>query len=118
MSTLVRERSAEVDTVVVAVPLSLPGFGSVVAELTVAVFDRTVPDAVVALTCVVSVKSALPEASELFEQETVPPEPAAGVVHDQPPGEERETNVVPAGIVSDSDTDDALLGPALLTVMV
>jgi hypothetical protein len=40
---LVVDRSAEAATVVVVVPLSFPGFGSAVADVTVAVFERTVP---------------------------------------------------------------------------
>jgi hypothetical protein len=39
-------------------------------------------------------------------------------VHDQPPGDDSETNVVFAGSVSDVLAVDALLGPALFTVIV
>ena len=47
-----------------------------------------------------------------------PPAPTAGVVHDQPPGVESDTNVVDAGSVSVSTTDAAGSGPLLATVMV
>src|SRR6266852_2662421 len=118
-STFVNERSAEpLPTVVVAVPFSLPGFGSAVAEETVAVFVRTVPETTVELTETVSVNTALPTARLGFEQETVPLAPTAGDVHDQPPGAENDTNVVPAGSVSDIETDAALLGPAFVAVIV
>jgi hypothetical protein len=60
----------------------------------------------------------LPTARLAIEQETVPPAPTAGVVHDHPPGDESETNVVPADNVSERLTVAALLGPALFTVMV
>ena len=66
----------------------------------------------------VRVKTALPTARLGFEQVTVPLVPTAGVVHDQPPGEESDTNVVPAGSGSERLTLAALLGPALVTVMV
>lgn len=115
---MVTERSADpVPTVVVAVALSLPGFGSVVADDTVAVLLITVPTVTPAPTCTTRLKTALPDANEAFEQETVPPAPTAGVVQLQPPGNESDTKVVPADRVSDSATVAALLGPMLLTVM-
>src|SRR5688572_11443072 len=77
---------AAADTVVVAVALSLPGVGSEVAEETVAVLLSTVPAAVPGETATVKVKTALPAGREAIEQETVPPAPTAGVVHDQPAG--------------------------------
>src|SRR6266852_4211141 len=103
VSTFVVDRSATVATVVVAVPLSLPGFGSVVADDAVAVLERTVPFATVGSTATVRVKTAPPIARLGCEQEIVPPAPTAGVVHDQPPGEDTDTNVVQAGKVSDTD---------------
>jgi hypothetical protein len=104
--------------VVDAVPLSLPGFGSVVLDAAVAVFDSTVPALTAASTVTVSVKTALPTPNDGFEQDTVPLAPTAGVVHDQPPGEESDTNVVPAGSVSENAADAAVLGPALVNVIV
>ena len=71
-----------------------------------------------ALTFTVNVKTALPNPRVAIEQDTVPPIPTDGVVQLQPPGDERDTKVVPAGNVSESETDAALLGPALFTVMV
>ncbi len=120
VSTWVIDRSAEaVPIVVVAVAELLPGLGSVVDAPTVAVFDSTVPAAVDDATATVNVKSAvLPAATDAREHDTAPVPPTAGVKHDQPPGDESETNVVFAGSVSDSETDAASLGPALLTVMV
>jgi hypothetical protein len=107
-----------VPTVVTAVPLSLPVFGSAVAALTAAVFESTVPAATDEPTFTINVKTALPTANEAVLQAITPPLPIAGVVHDQPPGEESETNVVPAGRVSLSATVDATLGPAFATVIV
>jgi hypothetical protein len=88
-----------------------------VVDDTVAVFEITVPMVTAGDTATVSVKAALPTPIDAFEHETVPPPPAAGVVQDQPPGADSETNVSPAGKVSESETEVALLGPALVTVM-
>ena len=74
-------------TVVVAVALSLPGAGSDVADDTVAVFVNM--PVIPAFTT--NVKTALPTARVVAEQETVPFAPTAGVVHDQPPGDESDT---------------------------
>ena len=105
-------------TVVVAVPLSLPGAGSAVAEAAVAVLVRTVPPAIVGATWTIRMKTALPGAKEAFEHEIVPPAPTAGVVQLHPAGEASEPNVVPAGSVSASVVVAALLGPAFATVSV
>jgi hypothetical protein len=119
LPVLVTERSAlAAPTVVVVVPLSLPGFGSVVEEEAVAVLVITVPGVTEGPTFTVSVKAVLPGTSEAMVQDTVPAAPAAGVAHDQPAGVGSETNVVPAGRVSLSDTEAALLGPPLVTVIV
>lgn len=116
---MMTERSADpVPTVVVAVTLSLPGFGSVVADATVAVLLITVPTVTPAPTCTTREKTALADASEAIEQETVPAAPTAGVVQLQPPGAASDTKVVPADRVSDNATVAALLGPMLLTVIV
>src|SRR6185295_10114306 len=109
---------ADAWTVVVAVALSLPGFGSAVDDDAVAVFESTVPLATLASTLTTRVKTALPGGSVVIELETVPPAPIGGVVFDHPTGAVNDTKVVPAGNVSDSDTDAALLGPALVTVIV
>ena len=105
-------------TVVVAVPLSLPGFPSGVLEVAVAVLLRIVPAATVGATLTVSVKTELPTANEGFEHETVPLSPAAGVLHDHPLISGIETKVVPAGSVSLHEALAAVSGPLLLTVIV
>ncbi len=118
LSTTVTPRSANADTNVFAVALLLPATGSVVVDDTVAVFESTVPLASAAPTLTTSVRTALPAGIEARVQLTVPPAPTAGVVQLQPPGFANDTNVVPAGSVSDTLTAAALLGPALVTVMV
>jgi hypothetical protein len=117
-ATTPMETPEEAFTVEVAVAESLPGAGSDVAEETVAVLDRTVPPATAALTPTVSVKTALPAERVATEQETVPPAPTAGVVQIHPAADASETKVVPAGSVSESETDAASLGPAFDTVRV
>jgi hypothetical protein len=100
----------------VAVPLSLPVFGSAVAEVIVAVLVMTPVASGLALTT--NVKTLLPTDMLAIVQVMVPVAPAAGVVHDQLPGGVSETKVVLAGTASLSESVAALLGPALLTVMV
>lgn len=117
-SALVTIRSAEVETVVVAVPLSLPGFPSPVSEVAVAVFVSTVPAATDGSTATVKVKTALPTAKEGLEQEIMPPEPTVGIVQDHPAMVDNDTNVVPAGRVSLQDAFAAALGPLFVTVIV
>jgi len=90
----------------------------VVAEETVAVFEITVPFGTVFPTATTSVKTASPVGSDEILLDTVPPLPTAGVVEAHPAGAVKDTRVVPTGNVSDSTTDAALLGPALLTVIV
>lgn len=104
-------------TVVVAVALLLPGVGSVMTADTVAVLLSVLPVSAKA-TATLSVKAALPTANEGVEHETVPPEAGAGVVHDQPPGEDSEANAVPAGSVSLQEAENAASGPLLVTVIV
>ena len=77
------------------------GSGRCVAEEAVAVLDMTVPAAVAGSTVTISVKTALPTAERRRSSRRPcrsrrPP----ACVHDQPAGEESETNVVPAGSVS------------------
>ena len=105
-------------TVVVAVPLSLPGFPSGVLEVAVAVLLRIVPAGTVGATATVSVKTELPTANEGFEHETVPLSPAAGVVHDQPLTSGKETKDVPDGSVSVHEALAAASGPLLFTLIV
>ena len=96
-STIVSDRSAEVETVVVAVALLFAPFGSPVVDVTFAVFESTVPDATVGATATVSVNVAVPTANDGFVQLTVPAAPTAGVVQLQPATAGSDTNVVPVG---------------------
>ena len=106
-------------TVVVAVPLSLPGFPSGVLEVAVAVLVRVEPAETVGATATVRVKTALPTANEGFEQVTVPVSPPAGVLQLQPPGvDSGSTKVVPGGNVSLHEVLAAGSGPLLVTVIV
>ena len=118
VSILTIDRSADVATVVVSVSDSLPGLGSAVVDVAVAVLDRTVPPAVEGLTLTTRVKTAFPTASDGLAQEMVPVPPTAGVVHDQPATAESDTKVVPAGSVSLHATVAAASGPLLVTVIV
>jgi hypothetical protein len=103
LSAFVIVRSALVETAFVAVELSLPGIGSVVDELTDAVFE-IVPVAL--------------EATENIEL-IVTLDPAASVANVQGKFVAQaplfETNVNPAPGVSVTDTDTASDGPLLVT---
>src|SRR2546422_11748304 len=105
-------------TVVVAVPLLLPGFPSGVLEVAVAVLLRVEPAATVGATLTVRVKTELPTANEGFEQLTEPGSPASGAVQPQPETPGNDTNVVPVGNVSLHEALAAASGPLLLTVIV
>ena len=103
-SVFATERSAPVETVVLAVAELFPDTGSS-AEVTAAVFAITDPPAVAAFTFTTSVKAALALAGKVaIEQLTEPVPPTAGVVQLQPAGELRDTNVVLAGSVSERAT--------------
>ena len=103
----------------VDVDVLLPGTGSGVADVTVAVFEIAVPVGTAGLTFTVSVKTAgAAGTSDAIEHDTVPPAPTAGVTHAQPPGAASETNVVPTGSVSDSATVTAVDGPRFVAVSV
>ena len=116
---MVTARSADPATVVVAVALLLPIEGSVVGEETVAVLVIVLPLAAAGLTVTTSVNTELAIGIvPRVEQAIVPPLPTAGKVHDQPPGDVSDANVVPTGNVSVMDAEAATLGPALLTVIV
>ena len=106
-------------TVVIAVPLLLPGFPSGVLEVAVAVLVSVELAGTVGATATVSVKTALPTANEGFEQVTVPVSPAAGALQLQPPGvDSGSTKVVPDGSVSLHEALAAVSGPLLVTVIV
>src|SRR4051794_12043077 len=101
-SDFVTERSACDATIVVVFAESLPGVGSVVADVTVAVADITVPPAVPESTCTTSVNIADCDAGRpLIEHDTIPVAPTAGVVHDHACGDASDTNVVLVGIACD-----------------
>ena len=77
----------------------------------------TVPVRTPGPTLTVSVKT--PDASgarEAIEHDTAPPAPTGGVVHAHPPGDASETNVVPAGNVSDMETVTAVDVPRFVAV--
>jgi hypothetical protein len=105
-------------TIVVAVPLSLPGFPSGVLEVAVAVLLRVEPAGTVGATATVKVKTEVPRANDGFEHEIMPLLPGAGVMHDHPPTSGKVTKVVPAGSVSLHEALAAVSGPLLLTVIV
>src|SRR5213075_1428526 len=90
-------------TVVVAVALSLPGFGSGVVDAMAAVLLMTVPSAVARGTASTSVKTAFPVGIDPLVHDTVPVPPTGGEVQLHPPGDESDSNVVPGGSVSVSD---------------
>ena len=101
------DRSAEVFTVVVCVDVLLPGFGSGVVLVTVAVLINTVPCATLAFTVATMVSVAdAPEANVPMLQ--------VGVVH-VPTDGVALTKVRPAGRISLADTDCASLVPLLVT---
>lgn len=104
-------------TFVVAVADSLPLFGSVVADVIVAVAVMIVFGNVDAPTRTPSVKLLVPTANDAFVHVTMPVAPTAGVVHDQPATAGSESNVVFAGIGIVSDADVAAVGPAFVTAI-
>src|SRR5690349_15452699 len=107
-SLLVTARSAWVCTVVVAVPVLLPGVGSVVAVAATALLLMVAPLAVLALTWTTMVKTAVsPAATVALEKTTVPVPPTAGAEVDQP---------VP--VVTIAETNVVLAGTASVTVTV
>src|SRR5438034_867290 len=106
-------------TLVVAVAVLFRGFGSKVAELTVAALAIVLPSSAAGLTWTARVKVAVaPLASVAVVQFTVPGEPTAGVVQVQPAGVGIDWNVVSSGSRSFMVTLAAAFGPALLTPMV
>jgi hypothetical protein len=116
VSAFVTCMSEEVATVVVAVSLLFAPFGSVVAEVRVAVFESTVPPGTDGITVTTSVKKSTVTPKLVFVQETVPLAPTDGVVHDHGPVVERDTKVVPVGSVSEKLALAALLGPLFVRV--
>src|SRR5215212_6871750 len=108
---------AAAPTVVDVVALSEPGLGSVVAELTVAVFVNAVPADLVPTDSATTGKAALPGAKDPIVQSTVPLAPTAGVEQLHPGGALLETKVVPAGSGSMTCADAAFAGPAFVATI-
>src|SRR3954471_2637739 len=121
-SDLVMARSALVCTVVVAVPVLLPGVGSVVVLAAVAELLIVAPFAVFELTLTTIVKTAVsPAATVDFEKTTLPVPPTAGglgIVQPEPVVTTADTNVVLAGTASVTVTICASLGPAFWKLIV
>jgi hypothetical protein len=115
-STLVTDTSATDVVVVVSVSLSLPMFGSGVADATVAVLVR-MPAPRAGLTATTSVKKSDVTPKLGFEQETIPAAPTAGVVQDQLPVVESDTNVAAPDSRSVKVALAALFGPLLVMVI-
>jgi hypothetical protein len=113
------ETSALAVTVVNAVDVLLPGFGSVVVVVALAVLEITAPAAPGLMWTVIE-NVAEPGASEAIVQLTVPVPPTEGFVQEnvEPVVCDSETNVVFAGTASLSATLDALDGPLFVTVIV
>src|SRR5258706_1345193 len=100
LSTLVIDKSALVPTAILELALLLPGLGSPVTALTVTVSLMRVPTGVLLFTFTVTTKVALtPLFKAAIVQVIAPVPPTAGVMHAQPTGVGRETNVVFAGVV-------------------
>src|ERR1044072_6216581 len=98
----------------IAVPVLLPGVGSVVAEAAVAEFVMLVPAVVFELTLTTMVNTAVSAGTVVaFEKTTLPVPPTAGAVvdHPAPVVTVAETNVVFAGTASVTVTVCASLGP-------
>ena len=113
-------RSALVPAVVVADEVLFAGFGSLVAEVTLAVLT-TLPVGADGERRTTNEKAAVPPvASEGIVQVIVPLAPTAGVVQVKagPLVCDDDTNVVLAGVVSVNDTVLAALGPLLVIVRV
>ena len=113
--------SAEVWTVVVAVPVLLAGVGSVVELAAVAEFVIVAPLAVLELTFTTIVKTAVsPAATVPLEKTTLPVPPTAGelVLHQVPVVTTADTNVAFAGTASVTVTVWASLGPLLVKLIV
>src|ERR1041384_4034492 len=102
-SVLVTDRSALTLTVVVAVPVLLPGVGSAVVLAAVAEFEIVAPLATFEFTFTTIVKTAVsPLATVALEKTTFPVPPTAGdeVLHPVPVVTVADTNVAFAGTAS------------------
>src|ERR1700682_897894 len=118
---LVTAMSAEagIATKVFTVAVLFARLLSLMPELTESVSLMVVPLGVPTPTWTTSVKvESVFMAFDGKVQEIFPPDPTAGVVHVQVPGDVRETNVVLDGIASLKTTFRADCGPLLFTVCV
>ena len=118
---LVTEMSAEAGTAtrMFTVAVLFARLLSLTPELTESVSLMVVPLGVAIPTWTTSVKVESTFMSfDGSVQETAPPEPTAGVVHVQAPGDAKETNVVLAGMASLKTTFKADCGPLLFAVCV
>src|SRR5437764_792008 len=115
-SDLVTARSACVCTVVIAVPVLLPGVESVVALEAVAELLIVVPFAVDAGTLTTIVKTALSPATTAAFEKTIGPE--VFTAQPVPVVTTADTKLVPEGTASLTVTVLASLGPALLKLIV
>jgi hypothetical protein len=108
------------ETVVVVVSELFDAVGSDVALVTVAVFVMTAPSGVPPPTATTIVNTCGPasDASVALVNVTVPVPPGAGAAVDHPAGALAETNVVFAGVASETDTLAASPGPPFVTVTV
>src|SRR5438309_728729 len=107
-----------VATTSLAVALLLPRFGSVTADVTLAVSLICVPAAVPAFTFSTTVKVEDPGAKLAFVQLMAPVPFTAGVVQDQPAGVVIDWKEVLAGVFSVMLAAVAVLGPPLVTTCV
>src|SRR5436853_2243914 len=115
-SVLVIARSAITCTVVVVVPVLLPGVGSVVVLAAVALLLMTVPLAVLLLTLTTIVNTAVSPAATVAFEKTIGP--AVFAAQPLPVVTIADTKVVLAGTASVTVTVCASLGPALLKLIV
>jgi hypothetical protein len=100
--------------VVVAVLLAVTASSG---ELTVALFVITVPAGVAAVTYSTRAMELDPTPTDGLVQAWVPVPPSGSGEHVHPAAAATETNVVPAGVVSETVTFDAASGPAFVTVI-
>src|SRR6185295_12082205 len=121
VSVLVTARSAIALTVVVAVPVLLPGVGSVVTAAPTALLVIVVPFGVPEFTLTTIENVAVsPAATVALENTTLPVPPTAGALMLQPLPvvTAADTNVVLAGTASVTVTVWASLGPLLTKLIV
>src|SRR4030095_12981955 len=104
-------------TVVVA-PAELLAETASSGEVTLAVLVMTVPLGVGAATFRTRVILLVPTGTDGSWQVCVPVPPTGSGGHVHPAPGVTETNVVPAGVVSERETFDAASGPALVTLIV